>query len=148
MTQKSRKPFRIAATTFFTGLLLTLLLIFFAPRIDTFQPTQNVASLTSKFHAAVRGEIWTAHLLCFNDTRHGPYTGSILTLGPSPENPTVRGFGSSGAHYFRHITWPNGQVIWTLSVSLWYPGAFFLASLIIATSWQRRSHRKTRNTDD
>ncbi|HUO07315.1 MAG TPA: hypothetical protein VM008_03215 [Phycisphaerae bacterium] len=82
-----------------------------------------------------------ARLHVFND-RRGPYNGGIVALAGSypgdPKTPTGVGVGDAAGVYFRYICWPDGHILWTLSVSLVYPLTVFA---ILPLLWLNRRSR-------
>jgi hypothetical protein len=106
-------------------------------------------SLTHSFHVSVcgphSGNI-TAGLVFFSDELTGPYQGSILYLTDDEGNPpyaiTRRAWGEKWGIYYRHfLRHDTGQTLWTLSVSLAYPLAFFS---ILPAIWGGRRWRARR----
>ena len=75
-----------------------------------------------------------------NSTMYGPYRGSVIAMGSSP-NPTMTGFGDTAGIYYRIIRWPGGNVLWTLSVSLAYP---LVMTMVIPVVWIIRRKLGTR----
>ena len=78
----------------------------------------------------------------FSDKEYGPYHGSIIAV-TSPEWPIKRifskqrAFGDFCGIYYRYFRWADsGNVLWTLSVSLFYPMIVF-AVLPTIWGWKR-----------
>ena len=68
-------------------------------------------------------------MLAFYSGPSGPYTGSIIAItGPeTPRDlvPKIKGFGMFAGVYYRHITFHDGRVLWTLLIGAWYPIVLF-----------------------
>jgi hypothetical protein len=75
----------------------------------------------------------------FNDTRYGPYRGSIVEVsGPGrPSQVKSVGFDFLGV-YYRRFRWPNGTTLCTLSLSLVY---FVVLSAVLPFAWLARHRR-------
>ncbi len=122
---------------------LSVVLFAASYRVD---PTKTRISLGDNFHVSllVRRDI-DARIVFFNNAGYGPYQGSLVAVGavgsPPQEYPKRVGFGDWLGIYYRHFRWPD-EVLWTLSVSLWYPMVFFaLCALIAWWRWKRRLAR-------
>jgi len=106
-------------------------------------PRKQYVSLSPGCHVSVN--LWgnvDARLEVFNDANYGPYSGSITGVAGSPLNPTESAFGDSAGVYYRHFRYPNGAVLWTLSLSLVYP---LVASMPLLLVWYlRRTNRQRR----
>lgn len=104
-------------------------------------------------------------LEAFNDSKYGPYNGSIIAISDDKHPPKAvwdwrvgENYGAGKKYifdgkgaiqvtttdadfpgiYYRHFQWPNTpQPLWTLMVSLWYPLFFFsvLPSVWILRRW-------------
>ena len=107
------------------------------------QPRKDCLSFSGDFH--VRLLRWPHDF--FSD-KDGPYHGSIIALS-SPKKPVERifskqqGFGDTLGIYYRYFRWADsGAVLWTLSVSLFYPMIVFAVLPAISLwSWRRRVTR-------
>ncbi len=78
-------------------------------------------SLGKHFHISLED----GSIVFYNSDNYGPYRGSMLSMGFDPDAPTVNGFGMWAGIYLRDIRWPNGDRLWTLFVTLWYPVIIF-----------------------
>ena len=94
---------------------------------DSTDPRKDCLSFSSEFHVAVL--LWPRR--ASSATRNGPYHGSIIAM-TSPERPIERIFSKQRAFgdilgiYYRYFRWADsGAVLWTLSVSLFYPMIVF-----------------------
>jgi hypothetical protein len=119
-----------------TGLLVFILAISIFPP----NPRDHHVSLKSNFHIGVwRRDSALGSLVFFNNGQWGPYSGSIMFIhsNGSVLEPTSIGWGKSWGVYYRHFQWKNGDTLWTLAVSLWYPFLLFalLPVLRIARLW-------------
>lgn len=111
-----------------------------AGRVD---PRREFLSLSSKLHITLTtfGPA-DARLTFFNDTNYGPYQGSIIHVGfPSdPNEPSVTSIGDTAGVYYRKIWWPDGLMVWTLSLSLFYPlAASTVLPMVFAVRFFRRA---------
>ena len=120
-------------------------------------PYKSNLSASNAFHIG----LYDGRVEFFSD-KFGPYHGSIIAL-TSPERPIERifaerrGFGDTAGIYYRYFRWANsGAVLWTLSVSLFYPMIVF-AVLPLTWTWKGRQRiwqpilalcRALRETDD
>jgi hypothetical protein len=62
-------------------------------------------------------------LFLYNDAQYGPYRGSIIAM-ESPGHPSgivEHSFGTRAGIYYRHFHFPNGYVLWTFAISIFYP---------------------------
>lgn len=89
-------------------------------------PWKSALHVTSRFHIGVLARNGLDSRLCVYDDPYGPYNGGTISLsparsGPDPLAPKVFSIGDSWGVYYRHITWHDGAVLWTLQLSLWYP---------------------------
>jgi hypothetical protein len=71
---------------------------------------RNSISLGKAFHVSLGG----GGLNFYSDAQYGPYRGSIIGLVGSPHNPQQYGFNMPA--YYRHFRWPDGHVMWTLTI--------------------------------
>jgi hypothetical protein len=78
-------------------------------------------SLGPQFHISLT----QGSLVFYSDTDYGPYRGSILFVDAPPPGFKARKYGLQWGIYFRDFYWPNGDRLWTLMVSLWYPILLF-----------------------
>ncbi len=84
-------------------------------------------SLNPQCHISVCGfgNSSVSRLNMFNNPTYGPYRGSVIELSKGPDDePTVKlkaAFGDSYGIYYRYFEWPDKSVLYTLSVTLWYP---------------------------
>lgn len=86
------------------------------PKSSTYGGGQAL-SLGKQFHVSLdHGAV-----VFYNNDDYGPYRGGMLSFVGSPNAPTVDGFGMWAGIYLRDINWPNGDRLWTLMISLWYP---------------------------
>jgi len=97
-------------------------------------PRKDCLSFSGDFHVAVQH----GRVVFFNVKDYGPYHGSIIAL-TSPEWPIERifskqqAFGDICGIYYRYFRWADsGDVLWTLSVSLFYPMIVFA---VLPTIW-------------
>lgn len=103
-------------------LLLGLAMRFMAPR-------DIRLSLISSLHFAVsnaRGSGGLGRVEIFNDAEYGPYRGSIIGIVGAdakvyPPLDCKIAWGDAWGMYYRYFRWQEGRILWTLSVSLWYP---------------------------
>jgi hypothetical protein len=100
-------------------LLLGLAMRFMAPR-------DIRLSLISSLHFAVsnaRGSGGLGRVEIFNDAEYGPYRGSIVGADAKvyPPLDCKIAWGDAWGMYYRYFRWQEGRILWTLSVSLWYP---------------------------
>ncbi|MEX2092516.1 MAG: hypothetical protein WD971_07550 [Pirellulales bacterium] len=100
-------------------------------------PWSHHISLGDDFHIGVWGRGWDARLVIFSDAEYGPYRGSIIGLSDEQRNRLTKldreiCFGDSWGTYYRYFRLPDGYVLWTLMVSLWYPIIVFSMSPLIA----------------
>lgn len=109
-------------------------------------------SLTDEFHVGVGNYSPSFHprFVVFNNTDYGPYRGSLIGLsdgqGGIVGGPLqMRYFGDTAGIYYRWFLWPDGVILWTLMISLWYPIAFFTAALVLCRI--RRSGRARSKSD-
>jgi hypothetical protein len=104
-------------------------------------PRKDCLSFSGEFHVAVQD----GRVSFFSDKEYGPYRGSISAL-TSPAWPIERifskqrAFGDTLGIYYRYFRWADsGAVLWTLSVSLFYPMiAFAVLPTIWLWTWRRR----------
>jgi hypothetical protein len=112
-------------------------------------PWDHRFSLTNAFHVSV----WdgpeypvVGSLVFFNNREYGPYRGSLIGISDTdgtsvPVLDRKVAWGRSYGVYYRYFRWPEGHVLWTLMVSLWYP--IILFSLLPAIwFWRRHAHLK------
>ena len=122
--------------------------------IGTFvlDPWRHYVSFSDTFHVAV----WRFHgntlgrVVFFNDATYGPYRGSLLKItdGNSNDFPVFEKevyLGDSYGIYYRYFRL-EGQELWTLMLSLWYPAILFA---ILPMSWlivRRRKYKTARES--
>ena len=107
-------------------------------------PRKDCLSFSSNFHVAVED----GRVSFFNVKDYGPYHGSIIAI-TSREWPIERifskqqAFGDICGIYYRYFRWADsGAVLWTLSISLFYPMIVFTVLPTMALwSWRRRMTR-------
>jgi hypothetical protein len=108
----------------------------------------------------------------FNDSQHGPYSGSIVALTDDKHPPKFVWLWRIGENYevgkqiifdgkgaiqvtaigadfpgiyYRHFRWPDKtEPLWTLMVSLWYPFFFFTVLPLLWIFRHRHSRMKWR----
>ena len=121
-----------------SAILLACTIILWAWSFWT-DPRKECLSFSGDFHVAVQD----GHVEFFSDKTHGPYRGSIIAL-TSPEWPIERifskqqAFGDICGIYYRYFRWADsGAVLWTLSVSLFYPMIVF-SLLPVISLWSLR----------
>lgn len=134
----------IAAVVSAIALCFIAIGCFASPAID---PRQQFISLSAGCHLSIiyaRGA--DARLLVFNDSSYGPYLGSIIGFAEDPNPPVVSGVGDVAGVYYRLIRWPNGNVLWTLSLCLLYP--LIVSALLPAVWLVRRSRRSRADSSD
>ena len=102
------------------------------------EPSLHYVSWSGNCNFALEARGIDARFYVFNDAEYGPYRGSIIYIEGLPNKPTVSGFGDYAGVYYRHITWPSGGLLWTLSLSLAYP---LLVSLVLPAIWLIRHKR-------
>lgn len=103
-------------------------------------PYKTNLSTSNVFHIG----LYDGRVEFFSD-KFGPYRGGIIAL-TSPEWPAERifskqwGFGDICGIYYRYFRWADsGAVLWTLSMSLFYPMIVFAVLPAISLwSWRRR----------
>lgn len=130
----TRRVFNTLSLISATLLACTLLLWTWSFWTD---PSKDHLSFTDTFHVAVqRGRV------DFFSDKNGRYHGSIIAL-TSPERPIERifserrGFGDTLGIYYRYFRRADtGAVLWTFSVSLFYPMIVF-AVLPLMWGWRR-----------
>lgn len=111
-----------ASAVFAVGILLLGLTMRFAA------PRDFRLSLLPSLHIAVsnaRGSGGLGRVEIFNDAS-GPYRGSIIGLVGADGKiyPPLDGeiaWGDAWGVYYRYFRGQDGRILWTLSVSLWYP---------------------------
>lgn len=123
MTARVSNLALMASAVFAVGvLLLSLMMRFAAPR-------DFRLSLTPALHFAVsnaRGSAGLGRVEIFNDAEYGPYRGSIIGLVGAdgkidPPLDCEIAWGDAWGMYYRYFRWRDGRILWTLSVSRWYP---------------------------
>jgi hypothetical protein len=89
-------------------------------------------------------------MLAFYSDPSGPYTGSIIALAdpetPRESIPRIRGFGPLAGAYYRHITFPDGDVLWTLLIGVWYPIVAFSILPLVRAIRSLRSRKRSEGT--
>lgn len=111
-----------ASAVFAVGILLLGLTMRIAA------PREMRLSLSPNLHIGVSNSRRSAGLgrfEIFNDAR-GPYHGSIIGLvgADSKSYPPLDceiAWGDAWGVYYRYFRGQDGSILWTLSVSLWYP---------------------------
>lgn len=104
-------------------------------------PRKQFIRLSAGFHLTLHAHGADARVVVFSDPTDGPYTGSILALAGDPNAPTVSGIGDVAGIYYRMIRWPDGQSLWTVSLSLIYP---LIAAALLPCAWIIRRSRRAR----
>jgi hypothetical protein len=139
------KAVRIAVSASAVLLVITLAVVIAGIWAN---PWDHAISFNQDFYIAVWNRGFDSRLVFFNDREYGPYRGSIIALVDSakPRSPFERElrFGDTWGIYYRYFRWPNGQVLWTLMMSLWYPVAIFaiLPLLLMAIISRKRGRAK------
>lgn len=113
------------SATAISALFLLITLVLIAVYCRHFNKTE--LSFSDNFHLMVTpgfNHVPDARLALFNVAEYGPYRGSIIALDNGSHLQSAE-FNGTLAIYFRHFRWPNGDVLWTLSVTLWYFVALF-----------------------
>jgi hypothetical protein len=120
-----------------SALLLTCTVVSWVRSYWT-DPTKDCVSFSDDFHVTVHD----GRVSFFNLKDSGPYCGSIISLAGT-RLPVERGCGDTAGIYYRYFRWADGAVLWTVSVSLFYPLIVF-AGLPLVWSWKwwrrRRLH--------
>lgn len=111
-------------------LMLTLILMLIGWCSKPWHPYRQFLTLSDNFRIAVESRGLDARIAFFN-SEFGPYSGSIIGFVGDDEKvyPPIQreiGFGDTGGIYYRYFKWSD-RVLWTLSISLWYPVALFSA---------------------
>ena len=111
-------------------------------------PSEHCLSLTPSIHISVRRgsrDASPGRVVVFNDAEYGPYRGSIIEIvDPDRKVNPPPGWKDAWADklgvYYRCFCRRDGQTLWTLAVSLWYPLVVFAAPPAV---WfvQRRKER-------
>ncbi len=105
-------------------------------------PARQFLSLGRGCHTSIDVRSSDPRLEIFNDATYGPYRGSIIevTAPGHPSQVKSAEFDFLGI-YYRHIRWPNGATLWTLSISLVY---FAVMSAVLPIVWIVRRSRRPR----
>lgn len=78
----------------------------------------------------------------FNDPKSGPYRGGIIEMVAHGQQGRVQQSGFNFLDvYVRHLRWPDGKKVWTLSFGVIY---IVIASATIPVIWLVRRFRRTR----
>lgn len=145
-----RPRFFNLAAAFSTILFATIVIAW--PSAGGADPWKKFVSLGSRFHASFSGRDENVRLVFFNLAVYGPCTGCTYSVSspplangaPAPANPNAPHSFESGEEragvYYRCVTWPNGLVLWTLEVSLFYP---LVLSAFLPSFWIVRNFRRT-----
>lgn len=122
MTARVSNLALIASSVFAVGILMFgLATRFVAPR-------DFRLSLMPGLHIAVsnvRESGWLGRVEIFNDA-YGPYRGSIIGIVGAdakvyPPLDCKIAWGDAWGVYYRYFRGDDGRILWTLSLSLWYP---------------------------
>lgn len=104
-----------------------------------FNPWDHRISFSEDFHLG----LWRGCVVLFNDSKYGPYRGSIIGLADTdgdvfpPLEREIK-WGDSLGVYFRYFRWTDAT-LWTLMVSLLWPLAIFgLPTAVCVCVWWRR----------
>lgn len=100
-------------------------------------PWDHYVSCHQRLHFGVwgRGGLHTV-LVIFNDAGYGPYRGSLIQVvlddGQAyPKLISERGYDAPGI-YYRFFHFPDGTILWTLMLSVWY---FMAGASIVPLIW-------------
>ena len=132
----ARRLFNTAAIGSATLTFVVLVAWLFAGFVN---PCHHFVSFSDDCHFSIAARGVDARLEVFNNAEYGPYGGSVVGFVGSPNLPTVSGIGDFAGIYFRRLQWPNGDLIWTLSLSLVYP---LLISVVLPAIWLARRRRQ------
>jgi len=131
-----------------SAILLAATIILWAWSFWT-DPRKDCLAFSGDSHVAVE----YGRVSFFNDKEYGPYHGSIIAL-TSPEMPIERifaerrGFGDTAGIYYRYFRWADsGAILWTLSISLFYPIIVFVVLPFIWV-WKRWRHKTSSATGE
>lgn len=112
------------------GICVVMLIVSITGRISPKDHNGGHAlSVGKHFHVS----LLDSNVVFYSNDEYGPYRGSMLSLAGDPNAPVVRGFGPwPGIFiYARDIRWPNGDRLWTLMFTLWYPVMLIVVALAI-----------------
>jgi hypothetical protein len=107
--------------------------------VDSWEHNLSVGGLHVGLGPGFSGDTMS-RVVFFNDELNGPYRGSIIGFVDEEGNlypPLDRrvAWGDSFGFYYRYFRWPDGSVLWTLMISLWYPLIVFM---VLPATWLRR----------
>jgi hypothetical protein len=116
-------------------------------------PRSHRISLGPHFHVSARTTGLDGEICFFSDEDLGPYGDVIINVsGPNgktyPLLQSEHEFGRYCGIYYHYARWFNGNVLWTLQISLWYPFVVFgmlPAFWVIRTTFVIRANRQKRS---
>lgn len=135
--KKKRSLLNMLTLLSFILLCLTGLLFYLSYRINA---SEESFSLRDNFHISLYRKGDDCRLAFFN-VKDYPYTGSIVGFGG--EWPKTIGFGDFLGIYYRHHSLSSeGDIWWTLCISLWWPVVLFSISPSLFLYRKHRDHYK------